>query len=167
MNNHNNNHTLSAWKRNEIALLGLLIFSGLLCLLVSTPSLAQSVKIPITQSAETLLSGPDWKLGSCPLDERGSQEPFLTGFDERSFKTVTVPGEVALQLGLKGMDLYFQSKALTLINEQEWWYRKRFQVSKSEEGKLLRLVFDGVDYFGTVWLNGEKRGEHEGCYVPF
>ncbi len=131
------------------------------------PAEAQAVKAPISRSVETLLSGPDWKLGSYPLDERGSQEPFLAGFDERSFKTVAVPGEVALQLGLKGMDLYYQSKALTLINEQEWWYRKRFQVSKSDEGKLLRLVFEGVDYFASVWLNGKKLGDHEGCYVSF
>src|SRR3990172_2146375 len=167
MHINNTGYTLNSGKTRKARLLGLLLFCVLVCLLVSVPTLAQSVKAPIAQSVETLLSGPDWKLGSYPLDERGSQEPFLAGFDERSFKTVTVPGEVALQLGLKGMDLYFQSKALTLINEQEWWYRKRFQVSKSDEGKLLRLVFDGVDYFGTVWLNGEKRGEHEGCYVPF
>ena len=24
-----------------------------------------------------------------------------------------------------------------------------------------------MDYFASVWLNGEKLGEHEGSYVPF
>src|SRR3990172_10499459 len=127
----------------------------------------QGGKIPIANIRETLLSGPDWKLGSFPMDQGELQEVFLPRFDDRSFRTVKVPGEVQLQIGLQGMDLYYQSKQLTLVNEQEWWYRKGFVVPKGDTGKLLRLVFDGVDYFATVWLNGEKLGEHEGCYVSF
>jgi len=56
------------------------------------------------------------------------------------FGTVRVPGEVQLQIGLKGMDLYYQSKELTLVNEKEWWYRKQFVVPKADAGKVLRLV---------------------------
>jgi beta-mannosidase len=123
--------------------------------------------MPIANTSETLLSGPDWRLGSFAMDKGELQEVFLPPFDDGGFRTVKVPGEAQLQIGLQGMDLYYQSKQLTLINEQEWWYRKRFVVPKADTGKLLRLVFDGVDYFATVWLNGEKLGEHEGCYVPF
>jgi hypothetical protein len=127
----------------------------------------QGRRITITKSTETLLSGPDWKLGSFPMEKGEPQEVFLPKFDDSDFKTVKVPGEVQLQIGLQGMDLYYQSKQLTLVNEKEWWYRKRLVVPKADAGKLLRLVFDGVDYFATVWLNGEKLGDHEGCYVPF
>ena len=123
--------------------------------------------IPIGKTTETLLSGPDWKLGSSPMDQGEKKEIFLPKFDDSSYLTVKVPGEVQLQIGLQGMDLYYQSKQLTLVNEKEWWYRKRFVVPNGDAGKMLRLVFDGVDYFATVWLNGEKLGEHEGCYVPF
>jgi len=123
--------------------------------------------IPIAMSSETLLSGPDWRLGSFPMDNGEPQGVFLPKFDDSSFRIVKVPGEVQLQIGLTGMDLYYQSKQLTLVNEKEWWYRKRFVVAEGDAGKLMRLVFDGVDYFATVWLNGEKLGEHEGCYVPF
>lgn len=92
---------------------------------------------------------------------------FLPGFDDRAFKSVEVPGEVQRQIGLRDMDLYYQSKTLSLVNQKEWWYRKHFTVGKSESGRLLRLIFDGVDYFASVWLNGEKLGEHEGSYVAF
>ena len=121
----------------------------------------------IAPSTQILLSGNDWKLGSFEMGEGEKGKAFLPEFDDRGFGTVKVPGEVQLQIGLQGMDLYYQSKALTLVNQKEWWYRKRFTVSKGEEGKLFRLMFEGVDYFATVWLNGEKLGEHEGCYVPF
>ncbi len=121
----------------------------------------------ISNSKVTLLSGADWKLGSFPMEKGEPEGVFLAKFDDSGFRNVKVPGEVQLQIGLKGMDLYYQSKQLTLVNDKEWWYRKRFTVPKADAGKLLRLVFDGVDYFATVWLNGEKLGEHEGCYVPF
>ena len=121
----------------------------------------------LTQSVERVLSGPDWKLGSFPMDEGERQEAYSPTFNDNGFKMVTVPGEVQLQLGFKGMDLYYQTKELTLINDKEWWYRKRFTVPKEDSGKLLRLEFDGVDYFASVWLNGKKLGDHEGCFVPF
>ncbi|HYA25531.1 MAG TPA: glycoside hydrolase family 2 TIM barrel-domain containing protein [Terriglobales bacterium] len=119
------------------------------------------------KTTETVLSGNDWKLGSFEMGEGEKQGAFLPGFDDRAFRVVEVPGEVQRQVGLSDMDLYYQSKALTLINQKEWWYRKQFTTSKSESGKLLRMIFDGVDYFATVWLNGEKLGDHEGSYVPF
>jgi beta-mannosidase len=31
----------------------------------------------------------------------------------------------------------------------------------------MRVEFDGVDYFSSVWLNGEKLGDHEGAYTSF
>jgi len=121
----------------------------------------------IAKTTEVLLSGDDWKLGSFAMGQGEERGAFRPDFNDADFRTVRVPGEVQLQLGLRGMDLYYQSKTVTLANEKEWWYRKRFTVSQGDSRKLLRLVFDGVDYFATVWLNGRKLGEHEGCYVPF
>lgn len=116
---------------------------------------------------EMLLSGGDWKLGSYPFGEGEARKAFLPEFDDGHFKKVDVPGEVQIQVGLEGMDRYYQSKSLSCINEKEWWYRKKFNVPGEAAGKLNRLVFDGVDYFSTIWLNGGKLGDHEGCFVPF
>jgi len=121
----------------------------------------------VSEAKETLLSDPEWKLGSFPMDQGEVHKAFLPEFDDSGFRTVKVPGEVQLQLGFKGMDLFTPSKALTQINDQEWWYRKRFRVPKESVGKLVRMVFEGVDYFATVWLNGKELGQHEGCFVPF
>jgi beta-mannosidase len=116
---------------------------------------------------ELVLSDNEWKLGSFAFGEGERHQAYSVGFNDSSFRSVKVPGEVQLQIGLEGMDLYYQSKEVTLVNQQEWWYRKQFKVPGNLSGKTLRLVFDGVDYFATVWLNGEKLGEHEGAYVPF
>lgn len=121
----------------------------------------------ISPNGVMLLSGGDWKLGSFAPDEGERLGAFKADFDESGFRTVTVPGEVQLQIGLKGMDLYFQGRELTFANNHEWWYRKEFTVPCDFSGKNLRLVFDGVDYFCSVWLNGTKLGDHEGAYVRF
>jgi beta-mannosidase len=119
------------------------------------------------QSAEMLLSGPAWKLGSFPMGEGEAKGAYTPGFSDAAFRTVLVPGEVQLQTGLKGKDLFLQSKALNLINNKEWWYRKSFNIPAEDAGKLVRLQFDGVDYFSTVWLNGQKLGDHEGASEGF
>lgn len=47
------------------------------------------------------------------------------------------------------------------------WYRHRFAAPASLAGKTVRLVFHGVDYAATVWLNGSSLGSHEGYFQPF
>ena len=159
--------------KNLIRQLGALIPFLIWTILFVWSSCSLSAAQPVDKTAtiqkttEAMLSGSDWKLGSFPMEKGEPHEVFLPKFNDSGFRTIKVPGEVQLQIGLQGMDLYYQSKQLTLVNEKEWWYRKQFVVPKTDAGKLLRLVFEGVDYFATVWLNGEKLGEHEGCFVPF
>ena len=121
----------------------LLLFIGTLAVICIAPirSIAQPAEntVSINTTTETLLSDSDWKLGSYPIDKGELEEVYLSGFDDRGFRTVKVPGEVPLQIGLKGMDLYYQSKQLTLVNEKEWWYRKRFVVPKADAGKIAAL----------------------------
>jgi beta-mannosidase len=47
------------------------------------------------------------------------------------------------------------------------WFRRRFTVPAEWEGRVVRLRFEGVDYYAQVWLNGEPLGRHEGYFQPF
>ncbi len=47
------------------------------------------------------------------------------------------------------------------------WYRKLFRVPQAWNGRRVLLRVGACDYRSTVWLNGEKVGEHEGGYTPF
>ncbi len=116
---------------------------------------------------EFLLDGTDWRMGSYAPGEGDKTGAYKADFDDRSFRPVTVPGDTQLQAGFTGTERFVQTKELMRVNQQEWWYRKHFQAPKRTAGTLARLVFDGSDYFTTVWLNGEPLGTHEGTYTEF
>lgn len=46
------------------------------------------------------------------------------------------------------------------------WYRRTFTMAELGHGVAV-LHFGAVNYQTTVWLNGQKVGEHEGGYLPF
>jgi hypothetical protein len=52
------------------------------------------------------------------------------------------------------------------------WYRREFEIPQIDDLRANAdatyiLHFGAVDYFATVWLNGQLVGEHEGGYLPF
>lgn len=81
-----------------------------------------------------------------------------------SFPT-TVPNDV--QLAIPGINSYGQEPDIAGINKKEWWYTRSFPSPRVSSGREVRLIFDGVDYFADVWLNGVKLGSHEGAYTQF
>ncbi len=46
---------------------------------------------------------------------------------------------------------------------QDVWYKKRFSLPEDFLDKTIKLHFDAVGCFATVYLNGTKAGEHEGA----
>ena len=47
------------------------------------------------------------------------------------------------------------------------WYRKTFTLPESDKGKDLWIDFDGIFRDATIYLNGEKLGEHPSGYAGF
>ena len=54
------------------------------------------------------------------------------------------------------------------MEEREWWYRLTFNApaEAAAAGERLQLVFEGLDTFATVYLNGEEIGEHHNMFRP-
>jgi beta-mannosidase len=117
--------------------------------------------------SEQLLDGAEWRMGSFAPGAGEAVNAYSEKFAETGFSSVTVPGDTQLQAGFTGVERFRDSKELIAVNQKEWWYREHFQVQPAAKGSVTRLVFDGVDYFATVWLNGKLLGEHEGTYTPF
>ncbi len=47
------------------------------------------------------------------------------------------------------------------------WYRREITIPEDWAGSRPFLVIGASDWHTTVWLDGEKLGEHEGGYTPF
>ncbi|HTB92662.1 MAG TPA: glycoside hydrolase family 2 TIM barrel-domain containing protein [Candidatus Sulfotelmatobacter sp.] len=53
-----------------------------------------------------------------------------------------------------------------LFYEGSVWYERSFDYPKPPKNRLF-LHFGACNYFASVYLNGEKLGEHEGGFTPF
>lgn len=82
--------------------------------------------------------------------------------------TVSVPGSVRSGLLEAGVieDPYWRSNAGESLwtEKKSWWFKKTVNVPKSWSGEQIKLGFDGVDYYSSIWINGKFLGDHEGMY---
>ncbi len=47
------------------------------------------------------------------------------------------------------------------------WYRKRFTINPDYKGRKIFVVFEGVQKYCKVWINGKYLGDHKGGYGRF
>ncbi len=121
------------------------------------------------------LSGNNWQMEGIRPDE-GVKIGFhelnfdITG-DSFNWIYAKIPGDVYTDLWRAGRleDPHFGRNSLKAkwVPENEWWYKRQFDVPKEMFNKRIQLVFDGVDFACDVWLNGEFLGTHEGMFSKF
>jgi len=102
-----------------------------------------------TQPRSKISLSGEWRL------QPGSFKPanlYATPGADRNWQAIAVPSNWFLQ----GQDL-----------SGVVWYSKRFTAEAALKGKVVKLVFEGVDYTADVWLNGHYLGFHEGYFQPF
>jgi len=98
----------------------------------------------------------------------GAQQPEL---DLDDWWPIDVPGDVHRALIAAGRipePFYDRNEtACAWMEEREWWYRATFEgpPSAAADERLL-LVFEGLDTFATVYLNGEPLGGHGSMFRP-
>ena len=131
------------------------------------PSHSAGARGSLGSAVDVSLDGNGWRMGSFEFGEGTKADAESEKFDDSAFKVVTVPGDTQLQAGFTGAAGFHESAGLMAVNAHEWWYRKYFRPAGPAAGTITKLVFDGVDYFTTVWLNGQLLGTHEGTYVAF
>jgi beta-mannosidase len=73
-----------------------------------------------------------------------------------------VPGNVELDLlaagALPDISVGNNIYKLRKFETCEWWYRRSFNTPKLAPGQRVEVVFEGLDCFGTVWINGKPAG---------
>lgn len=142
----------------------------LLALLMSAPAVMYAVElaspyyISPRSGAQHIALSEDWELAwrdhpAASPAEIASQAKWIR---------VARPSSVQMALHYAGElpHPYYNlnSQKYSWVDEKVWYYRKSIQVPAEAQGRYLFLVFDGIDYFARVWLNGQLLGEHEGMF---
>ena len=80
--------------------------------------------------------------------------------------TLPCPVQYALMRAGRVPNLWFAEnfRSLQWIQQRDWYLRRRFRAPEVPEGGVVRLRFDGMDYLGMAWLDGEPLGAHEGSF---
>ena len=118
---------------------------------------------------EISLSG-QWKLYYYPEHEASPQNPEALYALGLTPLNATVPGNVELDLMAAGIeeDPYYGINSLNYRKYEfySWWFERGFDVPQSFNGEDVILRFDGIDTFGTVFINGQKVGESANMLIP-
>ena len=90
-------------------------------------------------------------------------------FDER-WVPAQVPGDVHLDYQRAGLiaDPFFgiNHDKLRWMEEMDWWYQAEITPPAVEKGKRLHMLFEGLDCFATVYLNGKEVGRNANQFTP-
>ncbi len=140
------------------------LIAGLSALLLMATSalLAEDAESP---RSTVSLDGPGWQLIGLRPGEGEKSGIQVDSARRKDLISTSVPNDIQLAIGLR--DPYSQDRELVEINKKEWWYLRSFPSPKCGAHQQARLIFDGVDYFAEVWLNGHKLGRHEGAFTSF
>lgn len=114
--------------------------------------------------------GGEWKLSY--FDESNHYPS-----DEQEFHHMTcssikahVPGNVELDLSDNGIlpkDLFYADNILKTRKYElyQWWYERDFATPNWINTSQTLLVFEGLDTFATIWINGKNAGNSANAMI--
>ena len=96
--------------------------------------------------------------------------PASPKFDDRGWRHVDLPNDWAVGLPFDGRGSYshgFKAIGRNFPDTSVGWYRRSFTIPKSDLGRRISLVFDGVYRDSLVWVNGFYLGREPSGYTGF
>jgi len=82
-----------------------------------------------------------------------------------------VPGMTHLDVEAAGKieDPLFgeNARACDWMEEKDWWYSRAFDVAEDDVGDRVEIVFEGLDCFADIWVNGKHVGSSRNALVPW
>lgn len=130
----------------------------------------KSINHTINEAYQTYSLNGNWTVTPLPLAAEGeSGYEWLTHTNAEQF-AAQVPGEVHLDLMRAGRmedpDVSDNARERCRWPEQySWWYRTHFDLPASFLKHLRqRLVFDGIDLYGQVFVNGKLIGSSKDAF---
>ena len=102
-------------------------------------------------------------------EEEGAYKP---DYPIEDWLTAKVPGVVHTDLIDNGVipDPFkgLNEEAVRWVEDVEWWYRREFEVARNVlEKETIEILFEGIDTFASIWINGKKIGETNNMFTPW
>ena len=106
-------------------------------------------------------------------DAKNGQDP---DFDDSSWRIVDLPHDYSIEdlpeaEGVLQIGPFTEKSAGGVstghVAGGTAWYRKQFTLGKEDNGKLVKVLFDGVYMDAGVWINGHHLGKHPYGYTAF
>lgn len=125
--------------------------------------------VPVEDGALAIRGG--WRLIAQPsVRSATGADLSRPGFDASSWYPAVVPGTVLTTLVARGVypDPAYGLNNMAIpesLNKQDYWYRTVVDAPADLQGRRLELTFEGVNYAGEVWLNGERLGDMRGAFI--
>lgn len=114
--------------------------------------------------------GDDWPNAEV-LDKAGvCKGPAGRKFDDSQWRTVNLPHDWVVALPFDPKANYshgYKPVGPGFPENSVAWYRRTFELSRSDFGKRIWIEFDGVYRDAEVFVNGWHVGHHEGGYNGF
>ncbi len=160
------------WPRRRFLLSALSVIRVALGLLWVGSSVARAAEPAAPNSGpQTIDLSGTWSLRAMPLDLQGEDGYKQYSVSNAPLQAAQVPGEVHLDLIRAGQmpDPNLSDNARThgrWPEQHSWWYRTEFELPPGfREQYRQQLVFDGIDLFGQVFVNGRLVGTTKDAFV--
>lgn len=135
---------------------------------VASPAMQQPAVAPIAPG-RWQING--WSLAAAPTVRQAGAELSRPGQPSSGeWHQAKVPGTVLQTLVARGIypDPYYGLNNMAIpesLARQDYWYRTQFEIPAEAASKRVTLVFNGVNYAGEVWVNGERLGGTKGAFI--
>ncbi|MEO2076699.1 MAG: glycoside hydrolase family 2 protein [Bacillus sp. (in: firmicutes)] len=110
----------------------------------------------------------NWKLKHFDVGAARDLEVASPEYIDYFWMTTAVPGDVHSTLIERKLidDPFYGHNDLKCqwVEEKVWWYRTTFELHE-EIGDRYELIFEGLDTFATVYLNGVELGSTENMFI--
>lgn len=89
-------------------------------------------------------------------------------FNDKKWRKLDLPHDWVVELPFDGNNVSHGRKGIDPAKGTNiGWYRRTFNLAKSDKGKILWVEFDGVYRNCLVWINGHCLGRHTSGYSSF
>jgi len=101
-----------------------------------------------------------------PYEVRSADE---LGIDATGWLPVDVPGDTYLALHAAGRIPHpfagENEATCAWVRDREWWWRTRFSAPPPSPDERVVMVFEGLDTFATIWVNGVEVGATSNMFL--